>query len=485
VILEPARICRTVSRRERARFSAPAWSVVLLLPAPGWIAAPPLDATSSMVVQLAKLRSYNGATELDAIASCLAEMRRLGRQDAIAASEAISAALDESAVLYQGRSRDEVIIVRGLLFLTLAELGPPPAALPAIVAELEHGHDAFSYAAAARAAAALGRRAAPAVSGLERALSLAIVNESVSLGDYRQRQPLQAPTTPTREAFRALASMGPGARHALDLLRGIAGGMTSIPPNLRDHMHAESVRTIAAIESACVASACDCCCQASRVNSRCATATAWLAPNDRRQVLDGLEVEDHSGSQWALPKCLGRPVFLTFFYTRCDNPLKCPRAVSRTGELQHALAQAGLATNVQVMLITFDPAYDDATRLRNYACAHGLRLDNRTTVGRLSTRDLRALCDRLRVPVSFNAGWVTLHGLHATLLDKSGRPARQYNTVLWDNQDVVKDLQALVREPGPSPSLTPGKNSAHTHTDPARRQRERDQFTDPARDSTK
>ena len=47
-------------------------------------------------------------------------------------------------------------------------------------------------------------------------------------------------------------------------------------------------------------------------------------------------------------------------------------------------------------------------------------------------------------PANYNAGWINTHGIELSLLDAHGRVVRKYQTLLWDNDQVVKDLKRVL-----------------------------------------
>ena len=84
--------------------------------------------------------------------------------------------------------------------------------------------------------------------------------------------------------------------------------------------------------------------------------TEWL-PATQRNKLDCLEVgfTDQSGRKGQLADFGGRPMVISFFYSRCENRLKCPATVSKFAELQQSLQSAGLSERVTQLMISFEP----------------------------------------------------------------------------------------------------------------------------------
>jgi protein SCO1/2 len=71
----------------------------------------------------------------------------------------------------------------------------------------------------------------------------------------------------------------------------------------------------------------------------------------------------------------GQPSIVVFFYTRCDNPMKCSLTVAKLARIQKLLVAQGLADRIHTAAITYDPAFDLPERLRVYGQDRGVRLD--------------------------------------------------------------------------------------------------------------
>lgn len=153
---------------------------------------------------------------------------------------------------------------------------------------------------------------------------------------------------------------------------------------------------------------------------------------------------DQDGGTGRLSELLDRPVLLTFFYSRCQNSRKCPMTLSRLAALQKRLREAGLEGRVRLLAVTFEPQFDTPERLKRYATNRGLALGPNARALRLEPEDQQALVHDLRVPVSYNAGWVNGHGVELNLLDAEGRLVRKYHSVLWTGPRVVDDLRHML-----------------------------------------
>lgn len=172
---------------------------------------------------------------------------------------------------------------------------------------------------------------------------------------------------------------------------------------------------------------------------------AAVVQRTRLQNLD-IAFRDHAGREGVLRDVIDRPVVITFFYTRCQNAKKCSMAVNRLGALQRQLVKAGIDDDVRLLAISYEPQFDTPERILRFATDRGLRLGDNALGLRLDAERHAKLVDEIEAPANYNAGWINTHGVELSLLDAKGRVVRKYHTVLWENEQVVKDLQRVLAE---------------------------------------
>ncbi len=390
------------------------------------------------------LSKFDGHSDFEMVCDGLAELRSEGKKSPEAAA-VLLALLPEHSALYGDRSRSEILLLRGALFATLAETGCPLEALPLIRAELATSDDPYVFAAACRAAANLGPQASAVVPDLLRPFGRGLMDDTFSLKDPRQQQPLPAPTTAKLEAMKALAAIGPRASRALATIQEVAAGRLAADGLRSSDLQEQARLAIIAIDGE-ADEACKSCCAETNA-SHGPMHTTWLEPSHRSDPgLGDISLTDQGNQVLCFRDLLGNPLFLSFFYTQCDNPQKCSRTVTTMAQLKERIVKEGLASRVRIILITLDPAFDDLIRLREYVMGRGFHADQHALVARTSSGELSILSQQLQFPVNFNAGRVSVHGVSGVLLDKGGRVARTYHSVLWDNEQVVRDLRVLIEE---------------------------------------
>jgi protein SCO1/2 len=175
--------------------------------------------------------------------------------------------------------------------------------------------------------------------------------------------------------------------------------------------------------------------------------TEWVAREKRTSLaLHNIAFANQNGEEGVLNDLADRPLLITFFYTRCQNNYKCSAALTRFTALQQTLQRLGLAKEVRLMAITYEPGYDDSARLKSFGAHRGLRFTENVQAIRLDETKHEEFVRGLNAPVSFNGGAVNTHGVALHVLDARGRLARQYHTLLWDNDQVVEDVRRLLAE---------------------------------------
>jgi cytochrome oxidase Cu insertion factor (SCO1/SenC/PrrC family) len=183
-------------------------------------------------------------------------------------------------------------------------------------------------------------------------------------------------------------------------------------------------------------------------------ATRWKAPHERTTLNLAYSLTRHDGQTVRLDALKGTPLVVSFAYTRCLNSNKCQAVTAKMGELQRKLSDAGLLKRTRLALITYDAQYDTEETLRTYARQNNLALGERAFFLRPELASSRQLFSDLGVTISFYTSQVNMHEMRLLLIDSEGRLARSYKTVIWDNDDIVKDLRKLLDEKAPHAETT-------------------------------
>ena len=384
------------------------------------------------------LRGSDGSTDYRQILATLDALRGLGAA-AQPAAEAASALLPYRAAVYRQRDKQISLRLRTYLFATLADIGVPESAEPAVLdalANFDERLEPGELGAAARTAGALGPRGSPFAPYLVSLLSTRLSEEQFTLARYSLQFAPSESTTVQIEALRALGAVAE---------RG--------DPSVIEALEHFTQTAQAGLDPRAVQAARD---AIGRIESRVpgtsparAAVDPWISADARAAAPDvDVPVTDQNGKAHRLEGLLDRPVLVAFVYTRCQNDSKCSMTLLHLANLQRMLAREQLSNKVRVLAITYEPQHDTPERLMRFATDRGFAPGEHALLLRVDPERQQQVVDELLVPVSYNTAWVSAHGIECSLLDARGRLVRKYSTVLWDNEAVMRDLERLLAESG-------------------------------------
>jgi protein SCO1/2 len=372
-----------------------------------------------------------------ATANAQSEPRFAAMVDALAADpggrERLTDLLRENHPVYDQRGAAAVVRMRGWLLLALARAGVSDAALIFVLEELDTGVDAYLVAAAARALRSYPNPTENLAPFVMRALTqIRYRDEPVSFERYGDYAVSSAGTSPVRELLATLAWLGPRARGVLPELEALRAQRSGLAKKFRVDID----RALHAIRRAD---------QAGPATESCCAPPAGLGdtvsrPLDSRggvETIESLVFEDHRGDRIAFKEFFrGRPSIVVFFYTRCDNPMKCSLTVAKLARMQKLLEAQGLADRIHTAAISYDPAFDLPERLRVYGQDRGVVMNAHHRLLR-ATGGMDALCAHFGLGVNFIESLVNRHRIEAYILDAEGRIAVSFERIHWDEGQVV------------------------------------------------
>jgi protein SCO1/2 len=334
--------------------------------------------------------------------------------------------------------------MRGWTLHALAHAGVPDAALLFVLEELDTGIDPYLVAAAARALRSYPNPDASFAPFVMRAIAnIRYRNEPVSFENYGEYAVSSTGTTPVSELLATLAWLGPHARcvlHEAESLRAERRGLSK-------KLLVDLDRAIEAIRGGDQLEASDdgdACCT---LPGGLSNAFSWALGSRRgSEQIEQTVFEDHEGESITFGEFFrGQPTVVVFFYTRCDNPLKCSLTVTKLARVQKLLEARGLADQIHTAAITYDPAFDLPERLRGYGQNRGVRLDARHRMLR-AVGGVEALRSHFKLGVNFIESLVNRHRIEAYILDGEGRIAASFERLHWDEQQVAERAIDILNE---------------------------------------
>jgi protein SCO1/2 len=346
--------------------------------------------------------------------------------------------LPERISLYDGRSTNATVRMRGYILAAFEQTGLPDAALPYVLEELENGRDAYLVAGAAKALRGLDTPTNRVVPFLRKAAeNIKYSDDALTFERYKPRWPITNYTTALTEICRTFGWLGAHAKSAVPYLEALR-------EDRRDELSRPGVEIENAIDRIRTdgRAAHDCC---GTVPVNPGLIVHSLQKKHRKDLsISDIELEDQAGNTLTFRTFFScKPSIVVFFYTRCDNPNKCSLTVTKLARLQKAIGEEQLEGLLRTAAITYDPEYDLPRRLKAYGENRGVIFsdDNRMFRARSGFRELQ---ECFQLGVNFTGSTVNRHRIELFILDSRGDITATFTRLQWDVQDVLEQAKALL-----------------------------------------
>ncbi len=150
---------------------------------------------------------------------------------------------------------------------------------------------------------------------------------------------------------------------------------------------------------------------------------------------------DQDGKPLSLASYRGRPLALTFIYTRCPDPEFCPLMNQNFLAVQKAIESTPGLEKARLLSVSFDPGFDTPAVLKDQAS----RVQADPKVWRFATGkvdDIAAFASHFGVTVTREESPVLIHNLGTAVIDGEGRLVTLYSNNRWTPSQLVAQLQA-------------------------------------------
>jgi protein SCO1 len=169
--------------------------------------------------------------------------------------------------------------------------------------------------------------------------------------------------------------------------------------------------------------------------------TQYLRPGD---VVPNQAFVDHDGRTRDLNEIRGgRAMAITFIYTKCPVPTFCPMMDRQFAEAQALIKAKGLADNLRLLSVSFDPKNDTPSVLKHHGRTLGFdpkiwtfATGEREQIDRFAT-NFGVTLVRGEAPNPDEIG----HTLRTALIGMDGRLIKSYGGGDWTAAQLVADLE--------------------------------------------
>ncbi|HEX6728810.1 MAG TPA: SCO family protein [Pyrinomonadaceae bacterium] len=348
--------------------------------------------------------------------------------------------LREDHSLYDGRGTNAVVRMRGWVLLSLARVGLTDDALVFVLEELDTGIDPYLIAAASRALRSYSTPQAAFAPFVMRALThIRYRDDPVSLERYGKYAVGSSGTSAVRELLHTLVWLGPKAKDVLAEIEALR----KEPSGLSRKFKQDLDRVVTAIQVSDAGEKSDCCALPDTLGQM----FSWTKGSRRSCAsIESTTFQDQSGDTVTYDEFFtNRPSIVVFFYTRCDNPLKCSLTITKLCRIQNLLLERGLNDQIQTAAITYDPAFDLPERIHSYGENRGVTFGERHRMLR-AIDGFDAVRKHFELGVNFVESLVNRHRVEVYVLDSLGRVAASFERLHWDEHEVVRRATEVLQE---------------------------------------
>jgi protein SCO1 len=167
-------------------------------------------------------------------------------------------------------------------------------------------------------------------------------------------------------------------------------------------------------------------------------------PEPGQQVPD-FALVNQDGRKIQLSQFRGKPLLLTFIYTRCPFPDYCLRMTNNFGKVMQRLQQNPKAfADAQLLSISIDAENDKPAVLREYGARYVGGEDPKFQHWQFASgtpEQVRKVADFFGLAYNSKDGQI-VHGLETVLIDKNGKVLKVYSGNDWKPEDVAADFAA-------------------------------------------
>lgn len=348
--------------------------------------------------------------------------------------QSLARLLCERASVYRGRGANQTARLRGYILAACGRVGLHETALPIVLEELESGCEAYVVAAAARALRGYHSNEARFANILLRAIrNIRYDDDCFTFDTYQPRWPLERSTTAMEEVFKTMTWLGPNAGNTVSELKRLTTEQRGFSQKVREQLQG-AINAVSTVHRK------SCCAQPMSIR---AGVRVVDSTHSFREIAD-LVVQDQEGDEYTFGDLVpGGPSVVTFFYTRCENPMKCSTTISKLGQLQKKLAAAGMNDQVKLFAFTYDPLYDFPRRLRHYGEHRGVEFGSNLRLLRTPS-GIERLRSWFELGVGFGPAVVNRHRIELFILDSDGRVTAEVTRVQWDVDEVCTQIMNMV-----------------------------------------
>lgn len=160
-------------------------------------------------------------------------------------------------------------------------------------------------------------------------------------------------------------------------------------------------------------------------------------------VFPDYQFKDQDGKDISLHEYRGRPVALTFVFSRCPVPEYCPAMMRNFDKVEERLkSDPDSPEDWKLLTISFDSWNDSPEIMKAYGEAFGRDTNNWSLLSTDSCCTIYDISGNVGLKFADQDGSF-IHNLRTVVLDKEGKIVRIFTDESWDVEELISEIKSL------------------------------------------
>ena len=143
-----------------------------------------------------------------------------------------------------------------------------------------------------------------------------------------------------------------------------------------------------------------------------------------------------------LDSLMGKPLVMSFIFTRCPMPNMCPLIMQKVAKVQKELNK-DYKDKVSFAILTFDPEYDTPEVLKRYGESYEVDFDNLIYLTG-PKEDVETALEHFKVYAEEESDGMISHTMETMVMDEKGVIKRIFPTSIWSVKSVVNEVKNVI-----------------------------------------
>jgi len=153
---------------------------------------------------------------------------------------------------------------------------------------------------------------------------------------------------------------------------------------------------------------------------------------------------NHNNEPVVLDSLMGKPLVMSFIYSRCSMPDMCPLIMKKIVQVQKGLKKK-YKDKVFFAIITLDPEYDTPKVLKEFGNYYRVDYDNLIFLTGKKD-DVDYVLNHFRVYYKAESPGVLAHTMETLVMDEAGVIKKDFPASLWKPEDVIEEVKKIIEK---------------------------------------